>query len=311
MERNLSLDILKICLAIFVVFLHTGFFYDISKEISFLLVHGLFRIAVPTFLLITGYYFFLITTKDKFFKWLSRVIILFLIWNIFYLPLWYDSKLPMVLFNAFNGYFVLWYLSGTAIAGCMLFLLKEVKSKYLIISSLLIYIAGWLIQEIGNLHIFSGVIDTLLNFTPLHRNFFFICFPFLTLGFLLHKHQAYVNKFNINGRIISLCLIVLIIESYLNYTFIGQKEGLDQLLILFFFVPVLFLYVLKLEIKGKNKDLASLSTAIFLIHPLFLFLFKDYINKQQITLFSFIVLSVSVLAGLFLVYINKRLKYIL
>lgn len=311
MERNLSLDILKICLAIFVVFLHTGFFYDISKEISFLLVHGLFRIAVPTFLLITGYYFFLITTKDKFFKWLSRVIILFLIWNIFYLPLWYDSKLPMVLFNAFNGYFVLWYLSGTAIAGCMLFLLKEVKSKYLIISSLLIYIAGWLIQEIGNLHIFSGVIDTLLNFTPLHRNFFFICFPFLTLGFLLHKHQAYVNKFNINGRIISLCLIVLIIESYLNYTFIGQKEGLDQLLVLFFFVPVLFLYVLKLEIKGKNKDLASLSTAIFLIHPLFLFLFKDYINKQQITLFSFIVLSVSVLAGLFLVYINKRLKYIL
>lgn len=311
MERNLSLDILKICLAIFVVFLHTGFFYDISKEISFLLVHGLFRIAVPTFLLITGYYFFLITTKDKFLKWLSRVIILFLIWNIFYLPLWYDSKLPMVLFNAFNGYFVLWYLSGTAIAGCMLFLLKEVRSKYLIISSLLIYVAGWLIQEIGNLHIFSGVIDTLLNFTPLHRNFFFICFPFLTLGFLLHKHQAYVNKFNINGRIILLCLIVLIIESYLNYIFIGQKEVLDQLLALFFFVPVLFLYILKLEIKGKNKDLASLSTAIFLIHPLFLFLFKDYINEQQITLFSFIVLSVSVLAGLFLVYINKRLKYIL
>lgn len=311
MDRNISIDILKISLAIFVVFLHTSLFFDFSKELSFILVNGVFRIAVPTFLIITGYYLFLITDLKKFLKWLSRVAILFLIWNFFYLPFWYKPELKGLLFNAINGYFVLWYLSGTALAGCMLFLVRKMKSLYLFLASLLIYILGWLAQEAGNMHLFSGGVDKLLNFTPFHRNFFFICFPFLTLGYLINKHRVYLSKFKININLVLLLSSLLIIESYLNYMFISTTEGLDQLLMLFLVVPVLFIFVLNLEIKGKTKNLASLSTGIFLIHPLFLFLFRQIIPNHQNTLISIFVLLSSFIAGLILVLLNKRLKYIL
>lgn len=46
-ERNISLDLLKIILAIFVVGLHCGFLKDIDFSLKVLTVNGVFRIAVP------------------------------------------------------------------------------------------------------------------------------------------------------------------------------------------------------------------------------------------------------------------------
>ena len=50
MERNLSIDILKVILAIAVVFLHTRIFYDLSTLLSHVFVQGIFRLAVPIFI---------------------------------------------------------------------------------------------------------------------------------------------------------------------------------------------------------------------------------------------------------------------
>ena len=66
MGRNLSIDVLKIILAIFVVFLHMNFLKETYPLMSFLLVNGIFRIAVPVFLVITGFYFFHIDTTKNF-----------------------------------------------------------------------------------------------------------------------------------------------------------------------------------------------------------------------------------------------------
>jgi len=65
MGRNLTIDVLKIVLAFFVVFLQIHFLKNSYPEVSYLLVNGLFRIAVPVFLLITGFYFFYIDTSKK------------------------------------------------------------------------------------------------------------------------------------------------------------------------------------------------------------------------------------------------------
>ena len=63
--RNLSLDILKIIMAFFVVFLHMHLFKEVYPSLSYVLVNGLFRLGVPTFLIISGYYFFFIAAKSK------------------------------------------------------------------------------------------------------------------------------------------------------------------------------------------------------------------------------------------------------
>lgn len=56
--RNVSLDLLKLLMAIMVVALHANFLQEYSLLGSYLLVNGLFRVAVPIFLIINGFYFF-------------------------------------------------------------------------------------------------------------------------------------------------------------------------------------------------------------------------------------------------------------
>lgn len=57
MQRNLSLDFLKIVLSFFVVGLHCSFLIDVNTDAYFATVRGIFRLAVPIFLIISGYYF--------------------------------------------------------------------------------------------------------------------------------------------------------------------------------------------------------------------------------------------------------------
>ncbi len=91
MGRNLTIDVLKIVLAFFVVFLHMNFLKETLPTLSYVFVNGLFRIAVPIFLVITGFYFFHIDDFKKLKKWLFRTFILYAIWMLLYISYWKDS----------------------------------------------------------------------------------------------------------------------------------------------------------------------------------------------------------------------------
>ena len=57
MERNVSLDILKLSMAFMVVAAHARFLSEISPLGEYLTVNGLFRIILPVFLIINGFFF--------------------------------------------------------------------------------------------------------------------------------------------------------------------------------------------------------------------------------------------------------------
>lgn len=129
-SRNLSLDILKIILAISVVFLHCHFLEDISIIGYYSTVEGLFRLAVPTFLIISGFYFFYIKDLNDLKKWIFRLGSLYLIWMTIYSPLWLSlDNIPKTLFTLFNGYYVLWYLIGALFSGIIVFYIKNLSKK--------------------------------------------------------------------------------------------------------------------------------------------------------------------------------------
>lgn len=111
MGRNLSIDVLKIILAFFVVFLHMNFLKETYPVLSYILVNGLFRIAVPVFLVITGFYFFHIDSVKKLKKWLFRTFLLYAIWMLIYISYWKDND--EILLTIVFGYHHLWYLIGT------------------------------------------------------------------------------------------------------------------------------------------------------------------------------------------------------
>lgn len=306
--RSLSIDILKIILAFFVVFLHLHILRDDFPSLSYVLVNGLFRIGVPVFLIISGYYFYYVDDLKKLRKWTLRILLLYFIWSVIYIPLWKeeDDYISNILF----GYHHLWYLIGTCFAGIFLFTLRKSSSTRLLSIILLLFSCGYTIQYLGNSHYFKGSMDGILNFFPTYRNFLFVCFPFLGIGFLIKKLQIDVRQ-KPSGLLVIASLLLVVFEAFLNYSVfhLPQKESIDLLFSLLIACPLLFLYCKNLPFKTDSKILASISTAIYLIHPLLMeLIYKSaYINSFQNVTFT-VALGV---VSLMLVFLNRKLNYLL
>lgn len=305
MGRNLSIDVLKIILAFFVVFLHMNFLKETYSALSYILVNGLFRIAVPVFLVITGFYFFHIDNKVKLKKWLFRTFLLYAIWMLIYISYWKDNE--QIWLTIIFGYHHLWYLIGTFFSGIILYFLRNQNSKLLIALALGFFLLGYGVQVLGNLHYFKNENDSVLNMYLLYRNFLFVCFPFLTIGFLINKHKVDLSKYKNSSLLVILSVLCVVTEAFFNYKNISS-ESTDILFSLIFASPLLFLYCQKIYVKTTSKILASFSTAIYVVHPLIMKsdFYKD-IESFKILIFLAILIPVS----FGLVYLNKKLKYLL
>jgi len=305
MGRNLSIDVLKIILAFFVVFLHMNFLKETYPVLSYILVNGLFRIAVPVFLVITGFYFFHIDSAKKLKKWLFRTFLLYAIWMLIYVSYWKDNE--QIWLTIIFGYHHLWYLIGTFFSGFLLYFLRNQNSSWLLTLAIFLFLFGYVVQVSGNLHYLNTESDSLLNDYLLYRNFLFVCFPFLTIGFLINKHRIDISTYKNSSLLVILSILGVIAEAFFNYNYISS-ESTDILFSLIFASPLLFLYCQKIYIKTTSKVLASLSTAIYVVHPLIMKseLYKE-IQSFKILIFLAILLPVS----FGLVYLNRKLKYLL
>lgn len=306
MGRNLSVDILKIILALFVVFLHMNFLKESHPLTSFLLVNGLFRIGVPVFLVITGFYFLHIDTVPKLRKWLFRTFLLYAIWMLIYYSHWKDEE--NLFLTVIFGYHHLWYLIGTFFSGIILFLLRNLSAAKLFTIALFLFLCGFAVQVLGNMHYFKADSDVLLNDYLLYRNFLFVCFPFLTIGFLLHKLDLNLNQFKFSFPLLIFSVLLVIAEAWFDYENISA-ESTDILLSLFIASPLVFLYAQKIYVKTQSKILANLSTAIYVVHPLIMKsdFYKDLQSDFKILIFLLILIPVS----FGLVFLNRKLKYLL
>ena len=306
--RNLSLDYFKVFLAICIVLLHGGWLYDINELIGFLHVNGFFRIAVPLFFIINGYYFYNISSLSALKKWSIRVFLLYIIWTIIYLPLMvYELSLSQIFIYLLAGYFILWYLVAMFMAGLLLFFLKQYSDKFLILLSFIFLFFGYLIQLIGSMAIFSGFMGEIFNWGPLHRNFIFFGFPFVTIGYLVKKNNIDLNFKK--GILLSLLfLTLLLLESFINFKFFNK--AIDILLSLFFLCPVIFLVIKKIKVSGNNKDIANFSIFFFFIHAYVLFFLIYFFNIQNTLLCIFTVI-ISCFASLVLIQFNKKVKFLL
>lgn len=304
--RNLAVDVLKIILAFFVVFLHMHLLRDFYPSLSYVLVNGLFRIGVPVFLIITGYYFYHVDDINKLKKWLIRIFLLYSIWSIIYIPFWKEGK---VFINILFGYHHLWYLIGTFFAGIILFLLKNKSPQFLILTILFLFGCGYMIQMLGNLHYFNGELDVALNLFPSYRNFLFVCFPFLGIGFLIKKLNIDVKQ-KPSLLLVTGSVALVVLEAFFNYKVIGldKKESIDLLISLLIACPILFLYCKSIPVKTDSKILASISTAIYLVHPLIM----EWIFNLHLPSFEFVIfIAVLLIVSLILVLINRKIKYLL
>jgi hypothetical protein len=255
-ERNLSIDILKLILSVGVVGLHGNIFSDFSPLLSYLFVNGLTRVAVPTFLIISGFYFFEIQAKEQFLKWIKRLFLLYLIWMFIYFKFWFNSNYIITLTF---GYWHLWYLIGAVEAFIFLWCIRNLKFKYLLIITILCALSGLFLQY--NINYNFTEIRKLIYF---YRNGLLLCFPFIMVDYFINKYNIMnrYKKWTIQSLLAGIFL--LIAEAYFNYKY-GRK-GFDILFSLYFLCPILFLYASNIKHYSKNKTISMYSTGIYLTH---------------------------------------------
>lgn len=318
MKRNIALDILKLILAFMVVGLHTGFLADISALGNYLTTQGIFRIAVPIFLLINGFYFYSILDKGRSAYWFKRVLYLYLFWMLFYSYFWFRPsdasfiEIVKIIHKLIIGHFHLWYLPAMLGAAALVILFKKLSLKLMIGIILVAFAGGVVIQYAGNYHMIDNqTIDKFFNYHWIHRNLFFFGFPFFFIGFL-------INKFSIQDRIslkLSVILSIigfslLICESYLNYIEPLRDGGFDNFISLLIVCPAVFLLFMKLDFQGSSKQLSFYATGVYFIHPIFMTIYSRFTDFDG-TLLTFIVIISSIFASYFLIKINNKVKFIL
>jgi hypothetical protein len=282
-----------------------NFLKETYPLLSYVLVNGLFRIAVPVFLVITGFYFFHIDQSKKLKKWLLRTFLLYAIWMIIYMSYWKDND--QLLLTIIFGYHHLWYLIGTYFSGIILFFLRKQSSSLLLLLAVFLFLIGYGVQVLGNLHYLEKEKDSILNMYLLYRNFLFVCFPFLTIGFLINKHQTDLSKYKYSNLLMIVAVFCVLAEALLDYYWVGS-ESTDILFSLLFACPLVFLYFKNVYLKTNTKILANLSTAIYVVHPLIMkSTFYQELQSFKILIFLAILIPVSFA----LVFLNNKLKYLL
>lgn len=288
------IDLAKFICAILVVTGHVPPFgvpdeIGIIAYLNFGVQDYLARIAVPFFMVCSGFFLYNKSTLDSFSieptkKYALRLFRLYITWSLIYLPLSYRSLKGMdyaVLVYIRNCIFAgsyshLWYLNAVIFAVLLVsFLLyKRISPLKMLITALILYIIGLFGQS------WFGFITPLRTFAPLlwsllkiikkiivtTRNGLFEGFLFVCLGMLFAFYNCRISKSKaLVGFLIS--MVLLFFESFvLNY--LNFARAIDMYL---FLIPVTFFgfsFIVQVELPDNPiyKTLRTLSSLIFYSH---------------------------------------------
>lgn len=326
--RSASLDYLKLTFAVCVVALHCDLIRDTSQIYGDILVNGIFRIAVPFFFVINGY--FLPSNEDSRKAWLLRVSSLYAAWTIIYAPFWIgdyssnafsiSSLAKFVKLIAF-GYHHLWYIAGMIVGGSIIFISSKFQQKKVSVAAGAIFLIGVAIQYLGSYQLVSGRLGELFSFNWVHRNALFTAFPYMWAGFLLRRNSNLPDRGQqapsvFSRRMLWLCATVatllVIIESTINSFAGANTKGFDNLISIGPAAILIFALAASSSMKLKHaKSVATISTAVYLIHPIPLHLTRAYAGTSSSIELFMATLTLTLLLCAPTIALAKRFRWLL
>ena len=84
MERNYTIDFIRVIMAIFIVALHSTPFVEYNDYFSYFVSQVLARIGVPFFAMIAGYYCFRSYSQAKCGRLIMRYLEIYTVWSVIY-----------------------------------------------------------------------------------------------------------------------------------------------------------------------------------------------------------------------------------
>ena len=285
MKKNQGIDQFRVILAMMVVAIHCLPLHRLWPDGDILITLTLFRIAVPFFFMISGYYVFsgLATqnsypTRQRVWSFIKKQLQVYLIATLLFLPLAWYSGMPRL--NMPLGTFIqtllvngilyhLWYFPAI-ITGSLLVmgLLTRLSFKQVFFIAVGLYVVGlggdsWSgLAAQTPLASFYSLIFKLLAGT---RNGIFFAPLFLLLGVLARrfaKKPASPHRYSY----LMISLICLLLESYLLHHFTTPKH--DSMYVFLPFV-LLFLFPIIQQWQAPMiwKQAGRLSLWLYLLHP--------------------------------------------
>lgn len=282
MRKQISgIDVGRVVAAILVVMIHTSPFESISPALDFAMTHGLARVAVPFFFMVSGYFLFRDCKPDtaKLKRFVKRTAIVYGIAMALYLPV-----------NLYNGFFTresrllsvlqallldgtmyhLWYLPASMLGAVIVWALLRYAQRIALGVTSALYLLGLMGDSYYGLTqtipVLAQAYEGYFQFALYTRNGLFFAPLFMLMGARMHQpHKSH-------GLLGALALAGMIAETVWLKS-VGWPRHDSMTLLLPICMALLFPVVLH---KGGKPSpfLRDLSLAVYIVHPLMIVLLR-------------------------------------
>lgn len=336
-----SVDIAKFICAIAVIGIHTQMFSNFGELANYFTFGVLFRVAVAFFFVCSGFFFFgklefsngkikkSAHNRRKLTSYLTRLIILYIIWSVIYFILqliqWvtYPDITFIHLLIGFaksfivdGSYYHLWYILCLIYSVPIIYvLLRRINLKNVMLIAIFLYALHLIINfngicealpvvsVIGKLSLIPGAIGQTL----------FIAIPLVTAGGYVAIKKCEIKKLNSNILFV-LSLLLLVAEASLIFSFSGKTDHSAYIIFTFVASVIGFLAVKNIDLSSKNKErfhyFRNMSTVMYCIHPLVIELLKLIVSKERINslIWFFIIMIPTIVISYLFVFISNKVK---
>lgn len=273
-ERISSIDYLRMVLAAFVVFGHSGLARETVDLAGLMLGNTILRSAVPLFAMTAGFFLYRTIGRGRALPWIQHLVVLYLVWTLIYyvaLQGWQMGprrSLYLVMF----GFHHLWFLEALAIAAVMLNWIARRGPRVVAWTVLGFGAAGLMLEYLSYARIVGFPLE-------MYRSGPFFIYPFAAMGYLfavqLYDPGRLPWRFPSQMTLALMGLAGLaigVVENVLCAVFLGPYALLEFPLGMFLMAPAVFGLTLYVRAAPCSWPLAQMSAAIYVGHYLILHL---------------------------------------
>lgn len=318
-----ALDIFRLIAAFMVISIHTGLAESYNTQLDFFLTGVIARIAVPFFLISTGYFLFGNEDSKKISAYIKKIFLLYVIAVFIYVPVgiyagFYSNTGIWGLIKQFvfdGTFYHLWYfpalITGVALVD---FLRKRLSLRNLYILTIALYIVGLFGDSYYGLTEklpVAAIYKAMFHIFSYTRNGLFYVPVFLTMGLLIRKDTREFRSKREFSAFTAFLLLMIIEGGILHYFGLQRHDSMYIFLLPCSFY--LFRFLLSVE-TGQIPLFRSLSTWIYILHPMCIVMARLLAKHSSVintllrsSLYKYQTISIMSLAFGFIIYrINMR-----
>jgi serine/alanine racemase len=331
-SKHAVLDAFRVAAAFLVVSIHVSPLQSIDTTADFIFTRIIARVAVPFFLMITGY-FLASHEADRnslnFKTFLKKAAVLYGAAIVIFLPLNYyngylsNSPMQMLKDILFNGTFYhLWYLPAILLGALITVpLWRKFGWRFVFTASVLLYVIGLggdsyygFASRIPALKTFYDGVFGIADYT---RNGVFLAPVFLMMGTGLFAQKKTRPPFSRRTLIVGLAVSfgVLVAEALWLHSIDVQRHD-SMYIMLLPCMYFLFALLASFDTKG-NKKLRTGAMAVYIIHPWSIVLVRgvakftgtvDLLVDNQLILYILVCIVTAIAAAVFIYLMNMIKK---